>query len=181
MKLKQFRYQPLPDCQRRNHREEYMEKPYTEEIKAMLAALKKEHREENQRNKEQRYACILFCHRERMSWSSFEKKEVEYKTTYFLQVADFSASMYYNYWKFSFTQDRTMAKMFTVEEAIALRHELPFETSVQWTPDNRRRCPQCGSLALSKVEDNNEITYTCPKNRKHKIAYKFSLFKTKCA
>jgi hypothetical protein len=105
--------------------------PYAQEIEALLQAAKESHKRCVAVAKAKRhYAARLLCHRTRMRWSEFSKEMQEYKTCYYIFTWDFSPSMYYSSYRFTLTEDYTMAKRFTIEDAVAISRSLPFETQV---------------------------------------------------
>jgi len=152
--------------------------PYAEEVKAMRQALRQSQDASAKAEKKRHYVCVLYCHRERKLWSGFRKEILDFKTTYYVRKMEFSPSHYYNYYNIQLTEDVTVAQMFTVEEAVAIVHSSPFEVSIQWRCDNRKRCPECDSLCESKLGEDNDMNYTCLKNPEHKVA-PFTLFSQK--
>ena len=121
-------------------------KPYAKEVKALKLLLKKEIQASATVFENRRYACVLTVSRENPAWDGFHGEVRQRRRRLYLgRDSRDSSNNYYEQWTIFFTQDRTLAMLFEPEEAIHWNQNLPFETTIEWTFDNRTRCATCGT------------------------------------
>lgn len=101
-----------------------------DDVKHEIGALRKRH-----------YMCHIYVSRVR----KLSGEDRPYNKVLFLSKIDRGGNMYYDAWNIRFTDDRTEAVKLTVEDAVGISRNLPFENQIMWSVDQRERCPKCDS------------------------------------